>query len=42
VWGDPREWANGAESKIGTFSDSLMAEAKGKGWSVISMKSDWK
>jgi len=37
-----REWAYGAESKIGTFSDSLMAEAKKNGWTVISMKHDWK
>jgi phosphoglycolate phosphatase-like HAD superfamily hydrolase len=37
-----REWAYGAESKIGTFSDALMAEAKKDGWTVISMKDDWK
>ena len=37
-----REFAYGAESKIGTFSDSLMSEAKKSGWSVISMKNDWK
>jgi hypothetical protein len=37
-----REWAYGAESKIGTFSDALMADAKKKGWTVISMKNDWK
>ena len=37
-----REYAYGAESKIGTFSDALMAEAKEKGWTVISMKDDWK
>jgi phosphoglycolate phosphatase-like HAD superfamily hydrolase len=37
-----REWAYGAESKIGTFSDALMAEAKKNGWAVISMKKDWK
>jgi len=37
-----REWAYGAESKIGTFSDALMAEAKKKGRTVISMKNDWK
>jgi haloacid dehalogenase-like hydrolase len=37
-----REYAYGAESKIGTFSDALMAEAKKKGWFVISMKDDWK
>jgi phosphoglycolate phosphatase-like HAD superfamily hydrolase len=37
-----REWAYGPKSKIGTFSDSLMAEAKKQGWVVISMKKDWK
>ncbi len=37
-----REFAYGPESHIGTFSDSLMDEAKGSGWSVISMKNDWK
>lgn len=37
-----REFAYGPESKIGTFSDALMAEAKKKGWTVISMKDDWK
>ena len=37
-----REYAYGADSKIGTFSDALMAEAKKKGWVVISMKDDWK
>jgi hypothetical protein len=39
---DAREWAYGPKSKIGTFSDSLMAEAKKQGWVVISMKNDWK
>jgi haloacid dehalogenase-like hydrolase len=37
-----REFAYGAESKIGTFSDALMAEAKKNGWIVISMRDDWK
>jgi phosphoglycolate phosphatase-like HAD superfamily hydrolase len=37
-----REFAYGAESKIGTFSNALMAEAKKNAWTVISMKSDWK
>ena len=37
-----REWAYGPNSKIGTFSDSLMAEAKKQGWTVISMKNDWR
>jgi len=37
-----REWAYGAEAKISTFSDSLMDEAKSNGWTVVSMKNDWK
>jgi hypothetical protein len=37
-----REYAYGADSKIGTFSDSLMAEARKQDWTVISMKNDWK
>ena len=37
-----REYAYGADSKIGTFSDALMDEAKKNGWIVISMKEDWK
>jgi hypothetical protein len=37
-----REFAYGAESKIGTFSDALAAEAKKDAWTVISMKDDWK
>jgi len=35
--------ANGLpDTKFGTFSQSLMDEAKKKGWVVISMKNDWK
>ena len=37
-----REYAYGPESKVGTFSDALMAEANKRGWVVISMKNDWK
>jgi hypothetical protein len=37
-----REWAYGPKSSIGTFSDSLMEQAKKQGWTVISMKDDWK
>ena len=37
-----REYAYGAKSKIGTFSDALMTEANKRGWIVTSMKSDWK
>jgi haloacid dehalogenase-like hydrolase len=37
-----REYAYGPTSKIGSFPDSLMAEAKKRGWVVISMKNDWK
>jgi phosphoglycolate phosphatase-like HAD superfamily hydrolase len=36
-----REYAYGANSKVGTFSDALMTEAKKRGWTVISMKNDW-
>jgi hypothetical protein len=37
-----REYAYGSESKIGTFSDDLMAEAKRRGWVIVSMRNDWK
>jgi phosphoglycolate phosphatase-like HAD superfamily hydrolase len=37
-----REYAYGPDSKIGTFPDALMEEAKSRGWIVISMKNDWK
>jgi hypothetical protein len=30
------------DSKIGTFSQALMDEAKQPGWVVNSMKNDWK
>ena len=38
----PREYAYGEGSPIGTFPAALMDEAKSRGWSVISMKDDWK
>jgi phosphoglycolate phosphatase-like HAD superfamily hydrolase len=42
-----REYAYGPggglpETSVGTFSDALMAQAKQKGWVVISMENDWK
>jgi hypothetical protein len=42
-----REYAYGPagglpDSKVGTFSDTLLAEANSRGWTVISMKNDWK
>ena len=42
-----REYAYGPagglpDTKVGRFSDTLMAEAKSDGWTVISMKNDWK
>ncbi|MEZ5463496.1 HAD family hydrolase [Dokdonella sp.] len=37
-----REYSYGPDSKIGTFSDALMKDAKKNGWTVISMKNDWK
>ncbi|MGO9568134.1 MAG: HAD family hydrolase [Desulfomonilaceae bacterium] len=30
------------DTKVGTFSEALLAEAKNKGWNIISMKKDWK
>jgi hypothetical protein len=30
------------DTNFGTFPESLMEEAKKKGWVVISMKDDWK
>jgi phosphoglycolate phosphatase-like HAD superfamily hydrolase len=30
------------DTKVGTFDRSLMDEAKARGWTVISMKNDWK
>ena len=38
---DIREYAYGAESKVGNFSDALMAEARQRDWIVVSMKHDW-
>jgi hypothetical protein len=42
-----REYAYGpatglTDSKVGTFTQALYDEAKKKGWTVISMKNDWK
>jgi hypothetical protein len=42
-----REYAYGPaqglpDSKVGTFPPALFDEAKKKGWTVISMKKDWK
>ncbi len=42
-----REYAYGPaaglpETKVGTFTQALYDEAKKKGWTVISMKNDWK
>ena len=42
-----REYAYGPadglpDTKVGTFSQALYDEAKMKGWTVISMKNDWK
>ena len=37
-----REYAYAPKSKVGTFTDALMAQAKKNGWTVISMKNDWK
>ena len=42
-----REYAYGPagglpNTAVGTFDQSLMDEAKAKGWTIISMKNDWK
>src|SRR5262249_21193661 len=42
-----REYAYGPaqglpDTKVGTFTQALYDEAKNKGWTVISMKNDWK
>jgi hypothetical protein len=42
-----REYAYGPaqglpDAKVGTFTHALYDEAKKNGWSVISMKNDWK
>jgi phosphoglycolate phosphatase-like HAD superfamily hydrolase len=42
-----REYAYGPagglpDSKVGTFSQALMDEAKGNGWIIADMKNDWK
>jgi phosphoserine phosphatase len=42
-----REYAYGPaaglpDSKVGTFTQALYDEARAKGWTVISMKDDWK
>jgi len=42
-----REYAYGpaqglADTKVGTFTQALYDEAKKKGWTVISIKNDWK
>jgi hypothetical protein len=42
-----REYAYGPagglpDTKVGTFSQSLMDEAKARSWTVISMRNDWK
>ncbi len=42
-----REYAYGPagglpDTKLGTFTQALMGEAKARAWTVISMKPDWK
>jgi len=44
---DKREYSYGPaqglpDTKVGTFTQALYDEAKKKGWTVISMKNDWK
>jgi hypothetical protein len=45
--GAKREYAYGPahglpDTKVGTFTRALYDEAKKNGWTVISMKNDWK
>ena len=47
IYDADREYAYGPanglpDTKVGTFTQALYDEAKAKGWSVISMKNDWK
>lgn len=37
-----REYAYGADAKVGTFSNELMDVATKNGWLVVSMKNDWR
>ena len=42
-----REYAYGPASglpptRVGAFTEALMDEAKSHGWTVVSMKNDWK
>lgn len=37
-----REYAYGANSKVGTFTNALMQEALANKWTIVSMKEDWK
>jgi len=44
---DQREYAYGPakglpDTKVGAFSPALFDEAKKRGWTVISMKDNWK
>ena len=44
---EKREYAYGPaqglrDTKVGAFTQKLYDEAKQKGWTVISMKNDWK
>jgi 2C-methyl-D-erythritol 2,4-cyclodiphosphate synthase len=38
---DKREWAYDRESQVGKL-DKAWDEAKEKGWTIVSMKDDWK
>ena len=44
---DKREYAYGPaqglpDTKVGTFTEALYDEAKKGGWTIVSMKQDWK
>jgi hypothetical protein len=40
--GPKREWAYGADYKIGPFSDLLIENAQKNNWTGIGTKDDWK
>jgi hypothetical protein len=37
-----REYSYGPNTRMGTLSQSIYDDANAKGWTVISMKYDWK
>jgi hypothetical protein len=35
-------WKAAPDTKVGTFTQALYDQAKKQGWTVISMKNEWK